>query len=95
MGQFNELLARIELALNLGDEPTQEELAELNMNNTEFNELITLNSMIENNIQLEETNTDDNIDIIRRRVLIRHYTREYLPLLEENGLAEFLPRINN
>ncbi len=93
MGHFNELLARIELALNLGDEPTQEELVEINMNNTEYNGLITLHSMIENDIELLRTYNHTEatpIDLLRF-----NYVNGYYPLLERFNLSEFLPHINN
>jgi len=93
MTQFNELLQKIELAASLGNEPTLEELAIHNINSTEYNELITLNSMIKNDIEL--IRTYNNVEITPNELLIHNYQNHYYPLLEKFDLVEFLPRIDN
>lgn len=93
MEPFNNILRRIELAINLGDEPTQEELAMQNMDNIEYLELLTLNSMIENDIELNRKN--NNIEVTPLDLLRQNYNNVYYPLLEKFGLTERLPRITN
>lgn len=93
MEPFNNILRRIELAINLGDEPTQEELAMQNMDNIEYLELLTLNSMIENDI--EHNRTNNNIEATPLDLLRQNYQNIYHPLLERFGLTERLPRITN
>lgn len=86
MDRYDEILQRIDNAISLGEEPSLG-----NITADEYQELITLNSMINNDIELIRMYNGVEVHPID---LLRHnYVNGYYPLLEKFGLVNFLPNM--
>lgn len=88
---IEELLNRIQLAVTLGEEPSNADLQKASMSKEEYNSLITLDSMIRNDIELiriyEGNRKATPIDLLRQ-----NYNNGYYALLSKFGLAKDLPQ---